>query len=76
MNAYLKALELSVNKENIKRLRHVMRDYKESQSSVYHELVCKALIDIASRCSEEEIESALIQENLWDVILNAIIDNH
>ena len=58
----------------IEALRLAMTLVKSARTPEQHTEASNKLFGIADACSEQEVESALIQEGLWDVILNGIAD--
>jgi len=58
----------------IEALRLAMTLVKSARTPEQHTQASNTLFGIADACSEQEVESALIQEGLWDIILNGITD--
>jgi len=56
----------------IEALRLAIALVKSARTSEQHQEASNKLFKIADACSEQEVESALIQEGLWDVILNGL----
>ena len=58
----------------IEALRLAIALVKSARTPEQHTEASNKLFGIADACSEQEVESALIQEGLWDVILNGLAD--
>ena len=58
----------------IEALRLAIALVKSARTPEQHTEASNKLFGIADACSEQEVESALIQEGLWDVILNGLTD--
>ena len=58
----------------IEALRLAIALVKSARTPEHHTEASNKLFGIADACSEQEVESALIQEGLWDVILNGLAD--
>ena len=56
----------------IEALRLAMTLVKSARTSEQHQEASNKLFKIADACTDQEVESALIQEGLWDVILNGL----
>ena len=59
---------------NIEALRLAFALMNRAKTPEQHEVAIQSMFDIADISSEEEIESALIQEGMWNVILNGIVN--
>jgi hypothetical protein len=59
---------------NIEALRLALALFSRARTLEQQEMAIQNMLDIASMSSEEEIESALIQEGMWNVILNGIVN--
>ena len=59
---------------NIEALRLAFALMNRARTPKQHEIAIENMFDIADMSSEEEIESALIQEGMWNVILNGIVN--
>jgi hypothetical protein len=60
---------------NIEALRLAMALVSNATTPEQHHSASNTLFSIADMCSEQEVETALIQEGMWDVILNGLADN-
>ena len=58
----------------IEALRLAMALVKSARTPEQHTEASNKLFGIADACTDQEVESALIQEGLWDVILNGLAD--
>ena len=58
----------------IEALRLAIALVKSARTPAQHTEASNKLFGIADACSEQEVESALIQEGLWDGILNGLAD--
>ena len=58
----------------IEALRLAIALVKSARTPEQHTEASNKLFGIADACSEQEVESVLIQEGLWDVILNGLTD--
>ena len=58
----------------IEALRLAIALVKSARTPEQHTQAYNTLFGIADVCSEQEVESALIQEGLWDVILHGLTD--
>ena len=59
---------------NIEALRLALALFSRARTPEQEEMAIQNMLDIADMSSEEEIESALIQEGMWNVILNGIVN--
>ena len=59
---------------NIEALRLALALFSRARTPEQEEMAIQNMLDIASMSSEKEIESALIQEGMWNVILNGIVN--
>ena len=58
----------------IEALRLAIALVKSARTPEQQQEASNKLFGIADMCTEQEVESALIQEGLWDVILNGLAD--
>jgi len=58
----------------IEALRLAFALMNRAKTPEQHEVAIQNMFDIADMSSAEEIESALIQEGMWNVILNGIVN--
>jgi hypothetical protein len=59
---------------NIEALRLALALFSRARTLEQQEMAIQNMLDIANMSSEKEIESALIQEGMWNVILNGIVN--
>lgn len=59
---------------NIEALRLALALFSRARTLEQQEMAIQNMFDIANMSSEKEIESALIQEGMWNVILNGIVN--
>ena len=59
---------------NIEALRLAMALVKNAKTYEQQHSASNTLFSVADMCSEQEVETALIQEGMWDVILNGLAD--
>ena len=59
---------------NTEALRLALALFSRARTPEQEEMAIQNMFDIANMSSEKEIESALIQEGMWNVILNGIVN--
>lgn len=58
----------------IEALRLAMDLVKSARTPEQQQEASNKLFGIADMCTDQEVESALIQEGMWNVILNGIVN--
>ena len=61
--------------DNVQALQLCMRLMKDARNDEDYIRATQQLIITARHCNDKEIEQALVNEQAWDTILEAILDN-